>query len=246
MGLEKKIKYVMDNTEVLILPKKYISISASTTMRYYIIAEPLYKEFEGEMGEEETVVREGKVSWEKPKLITPSYMSRLEGFSQEAKSALNMLAQEDNDLAMILYGFRFIKSAEKMEIAPKTIVQVAQSIEKQINNNDDQACGLIKGVDEFWDISLFKFIQEVINNSAQNSHMPDMFRKNYINLNADGRPVLARDRAGVPIAVRLEIDKKFKLFEKGKIKASELKQELDRWEVFEYYEDRFLNHFKNN
>ncbi|MGM0366723.1 MAG: hypothetical protein ACQEP5_09345, partial [Actinomycetota bacterium] len=174
MEIEKKIKYVIDNTEVLILPKKYISASTSTTMRYYIIAEPLYKEFEGDKGEEETVVREGKISWEKPKLITPSYMLRLEGFSEEAQDALKMLAREDDDLAMILYGLRFIKSSEKMEIAAKPITKVAESIERQIKTSDDQACGLIKGVDEFWDVSLFKFIQEVISNSAYHSHMPDM------------------------------------------------------------------------
>jgi len=241
--LDKKIKYVIENTEVLLLPQKHISISASTTMRYYIIAEPLYKGFEGEAGEEETVVREGKISWERPKLITPSYMLRLEGFSQEAKSALRMLAQEDNDLAMILYGFRFIKSAEKMEIIPKPISKVAEKIEKKIKA-DERASGLIKGVDEFWDVSLFKFIQEVIDNSAFHSHMPDMLKKNYININQDGKPVLTKDKSGIPVAVRLEVDKKFKLFEKGKIEAGELKKELDRWQVFEFYEDRFLSYFK--
>ncbi|MDZ7838498.1 MAG: hypothetical protein U5N58_11440 [Actinomycetota bacterium] len=34
-----------------------------------------------------------------------------------------------------------------------------------------------------------------------------MFRKNYINLNAEGKPVLARDRSGIPVAIRLEIDR---------------------------------------
>lgn len=244
MAREDKVKYVIDNTEVLILPQKYISTSGSTTMRYFIIAEPLYKEFEGESGEEETVVREGKVTWEKPRLITPSYMLRLEGFTQEARDALKVLAEENQDLAMILYNLRFIKSSEKMDIVSKPITKVAESIETQINNSRDQAAGLIKGVDEYWDISLFKFIQEVITNSAQRSHLPEMFRKNYINLNAEGKPVLARDRSGIPVAVRLEIDKKFKQFEKGDINARQLKSELDRWEVFEQYQDRFLRYFK--
>lgn len=244
MEMEDKVKYVIENTEVLILPKKYISTSGSTTMRYFIIAEPLYKEFEGESGEEETVVREGKITWEKPKLITPSYMLRLEGFSLEAQSALKILAEEDNDLAMILYNLKFIKNSEKMDIIPKPITEIAENIESQIENDKDQACGLIKGVDEFWDISLFRFVQEVITYSAQRSHLPEMFRKNYINLNAEGKTVLARDRSGIPVAIRLEIDKKFKQFEKGDIDGSQLKKELDRWDVFEQYEDRFLRYFK--
>ncbi|MDD3777388.1 MAG: hypothetical protein PHN32_07260 [Actinomycetota bacterium] len=246
MNMEDKIKYVLENTEVLILPQKYLSTSGSTTMSYFIVSEPLYKEFEGESGEEETVVRQGKITWEKPKLITPSYMLRLEGFSPEAQEALKMLAKEDSDLALILYNLKFIKSAEQMEIVSKPITAIAENIESQINNSQDQACGLIKGVDEFWDISLFKFIQEVITYSAQRSHLPEMFKKNYINLNAEGKPVLARDRSGIPVAVRLEVDKKFKQFEKGEIDAGQLKNELDRWDIYAQYEDRFLHYFKNS
>jgi len=73
-----------------------------------------------------------------------------------------------------------------------------------------------------------------------------MFKKNYINLNAEGKPVLARDRSGIPVAVRLEVDKKFKQFEKGEIDAGQLKNELDRWDIYAQYEDRFLHYFKNS
>jgi hypothetical protein len=49
---------------------------------------------------------------------------------------------------------------------------------------------------------------------------------------------------GIPLAARKEIEILFKLFEKGEVKPSKLKEELDRWGVFEQYQDRFLRHFR--
>jgi len=69
-------------------------------------------------------------------------------------------------------------------------------------------------------------------------------QQSHLFIPAEGKPVLARDRSGIPVAIRLEIDKKFKQFEKGDIDGGQLKKELDRWDVFEQYEDRFLRYFK--
>ncbi len=246
MDLNEKIKYVIDNTEILILPRKHLSASRSTTIKYFIISEPFYKEFEADSGEDETVVREGKITWQKPKLITPSYMLRLEGFNDETKKALKILAEQDRDLAMLLYSLKFVKSAEKMNIIQKPMSEVGQKISEDIEKEGDSFSGLIKGVDEFWDISLFKFIEELIVDSAYNSHLPGYFKNNIVDVNDQGKAVLSRDKAGMPVAAKLEIDKLFRLFEKGEIEASELKKELDRWGVFEKYEDKFLRYFKNH
>ncbi len=246
MDLNEKIKYIIDNTETLVLPKKHLSASRPTTINYFIIAPPFYKKFEGGRGEDETVVREGKITWQKPKLITPSYMLRLEGFNDETKEALKILAEQDRDIAMLLYSLRFVKSAEKMNIIPKPMAEVGQKISEDIKKENNPYSGLIKGVDEFWDISLFKFIQELILDSANKSHLPEYLKNNIINVNGEGKTVLSRDKAGIPVAAKLEIDRMFRLFEKGKIEASELKKELDRWGVFERYEDKFLRYFKKH
>ena len=54
------------------------------------------------------------------------------------------------------------------------------------------------------------------------------------------------DSRGVPADARLRIEGLFKLVAKGELEPSELKAELDRWNVFEDYQDRFFSIFRNN
>ncbi len=244
MELNKKIKQAIDNTEVILDPIELISSHGSTTVRYYMLTVPMYLQFEGGSKDSETVVREGKITWQKPKLLTPSYMLRAEGFSEEARRALEMLASEDSDLAMVLYKLRLVKDSEIIDIVPESLNSVLDKIIDDINKRGEKHTAIIKGVDEFWDVSLSKFTQELMTKSAYLSQLPDMLERSAIGMNSSGLPVVTRDDAGIPIAARKEIGLLFKLFEKGEIKPSKLKEELDRWGVFEQYQDRFLGFFK--
>ncbi len=244
MELSEKIRLALNNTEVILEPKELISSYSSTTVHYYMLAVPMYLQFEGRSMDSETIVREGRITWQKPKLLTPSYMLRLEGFSEEARKALEMLAMEDSDLAMLLYRLRLVRDSEKMDIVSESLNAVLDRIIDDINKSGDKHIAVIKGVDQFWDVSLSKFTQELMSKSAYYSQLPDMMEGNAIGMNSSGFPVVARDVAGIPVAARKEIDILFKLFEKGEIKPSRLKNELDRWELFDQYQDRFLRFFK--
>ena len=48
------------------------------------------------------------------------------------------------------------------------------------------------------------------------------------------------DASGVPVDARVRIEELFGKVVKGEYEPSELKAELDRWELFEEYEDRFF------
>ncbi|MBI4846664.1 MAG: PAC2 family protein, partial [Candidatus Omnitrophica bacterium] len=48
----------------------------------------------------------------------------------------------------------------------------------------------------------------------------------------------------LPESARLKIEELFKVAEKDITKANELKNELDRWQIYKEYEDRFLDLFK--
>lgn len=246
MELNKKIKQAIDDTEVILDPIELISSHSSTTVRYYMLTVPMYLQFEGRNKDSETVVREGKITWQKPKLLTPSYMLRLEGFSEEARRALEMLASEDDDLAMVLYKLKLAKDSEKMDIVSESLNSVLDRIINDINKRGEKHTAIIKGVDEFWDVSLSKFTQELMTKSAYLSQLPDMLERSAVGMNSKGFPVVTRDGAGVPIAAMKEIELLFKLFENGEIRPSRLKGELDRWGVFEQYQDRFLGFFKKN
>jgi hypothetical protein len=131
-----------------------------------------------------------------------------------------------------------------MDIVPNSLDSVARNISSDIEKRKDPYSAVIKGVDEFWDVSLSKFIQEIISESAYSSQMPDLLRNSTVKVGNEGFPVVTRDRLGFPIVARDEIEILFKLFENGEIEPSDLKQELDRWEMFEQYQDRFLKYFK--
>jgi len=244
MNMDEKIKYAIESTEVLKQPKKLLSTYDSTTIHYYILTVPFYIEFEGKTRDSETVVREGRITWHKPKLITPYYIMRMEGFSEEAKKAFEMLAGESSDLALMLYKLRFIKDYDRMDIVSTSLDEIAKKIDGDIEKRQDPFCAIIKGIDEFWDVSLTKFIYELVINSAYFSQLPDLSANNLINLNSSGIPVISRDNHGIPLAALTEIENLFKLYEKGEIEAKKLKEELDSWELFSYYQDRFFNLFK--
>jgi hypothetical protein len=244
MGLEEKIKKAMEDTSVILDPKELLSSYSSTTVRYYMLTIPMYLQFEGRTRDSETVIREGKITWQQPKLLTPSYMLRIDGFSEEARKAFEMIAAEDSDLAMILYRLRLAKDSEKMDIVSESLSTVLDKIINDINKRGEKHTAIIKGVDEFWDVSLSKFAQELMTKSAYFSQLPDMLEKNAIGMNNRGFPVVTRDSMGIPIAARKEIEILFKLFEKGEVKPSKLKEELDRWGIFEQYQDRFFRFFK--
>ncbi|MGE5279145.1 MAG: PAC2 family protein [Deltaproteobacteria bacterium] len=52
------------------------------------------------------------------------------------------------------------------------------------------------------------------------------------------------DASGLPESARRHIDKLFFLARRDLSRATELKQELDKWSVYDTYEDRFLDLFK--
>jgi hypothetical protein len=54
------------------------------------------------------------------------------------------------------------------------------------------------------------------------------------------------DDEGVPNYVMKRIDHLFKLVARDREKAPQLKDELDRWGLYELYEDRFLDLFRNS
>ncbi|MBN2072796.1 MAG: hypothetical protein JW770_02485, partial [Actinobacteria bacterium] len=192
MEINDKIRYTFERTEVLLEPGELLSSYNNTTVHYYMLTVPMYLEFEGRKADSETVVREGKITWQKPKLLTPSYMLRAEGFSEEARKALEILASENSDLAMILYSLRMVRDSEKMDIVSLPLTSVAKKISDDIGKRGDLHSAVIKGMDEFWDVSLSKFIQGIVSKSAYLSQLPDFMGQSTVGIDQNGFPVITR------------------------------------------------------
>lgn len=240
--MDKRIREAFERTEILRRPKQLISTFGSSTVHYYVLTEPVYAEFtENKL---ETVVREGRVSWYKPKLITPSYMFSMEGFSKEARKALETLANEYPDLAGILYQFKVSKEFEEMSFVSNSLLAVAENISKEIDRNNDSLSAIIKGVAGLWDISLSKFILDMMIRSVYMVQIPDFQRRGFLDINKSGQATVSKDKSGIPLVARDKIEKLFKLAKEGKIDPAKLKAELDNWGFFEYYQDRFFSLFR--
>ena len=121
---------------------------------------------------------------------------------------------------------------------------MAENINNKIDKKGDSLCAIIKGVAGLWDVSLSKFILDMMVRSVYSAQIPDFKNRGFIGVNQIGQAIISKDRYGVPVAAREEIEKLFKLVKKGELEAIKLKEELDNWGLFEYYQDRFFNLFK--
>ncbi len=102
---EDRIRYAVENTEVLKGPSRSLSTFGATNIHYFLLTEPVYKE--SGSGVKETVIREGDVLAERPKIITPDYLLALEGFSSEARQYFEMVRHElGGSAAGLLYTYK--------------------------------------------------------------------------------------------------------------------------------------------
>ncbi len=227
---DERIEYVVKNTEVLRPPKQHLSTFGTTNVYYYLVTEPAYSEITHETAE--TVVREGRVVAQKPRIVTPYYLSHLEGFSPDAKRYFEALIREHGPNAPgLIYTYK--NEPRELNIVSDSLPSVVDKLNERIDKRGDDLAAIIKGVDELWDVSILKFIYEITRSSVRNNLMQ-----------MGARGLLDVDASGVPAEVRMRIEGLFKLVEKGELEPKALKEELDRWGLFELYEDRFLSIFK--
>jgi hypothetical protein len=223
---DERIIEAVKNTEVLRPPKRSLATFGTTNVYYYLVTEPAYSELVKSAAE--TVIREGRVIAERPKIVTPLYLSHLEGFSPEAKRYLEGLIRA----APGLY-YTYKNEPKELNIVSDNLLAVVEKLNRQIDKRGDPLASIIRGQDELWDVSLMKFIYEMTRSS-----MPDNL------MQMETRGLLDMDARGVPADARVRIEELFRLVGAGDLEPGELKKELDRWGLFQEYEDRFLNIFK--
>jgi len=227
---DERIRDAVNHTEILRLPKQSLATFGTTNIYYYLVTKPAYAELIKNVTE--TVVREGRVIAERPRIVTPYYLSQLEGFSSDAKRYFDMLIRTHGpNTPGLLYSYR--NEPKELTIVSEDLLSVVDKLNTEIDKRADPLASIIKGEDELWDVSLLKFIYEMTKSSL---------RDNLLQLGARG--LLDTDASGVPVDARIRIDELFRWVSRGELEPRELKEELDRWGLFEEYEDRFLAIFK--
>jgi len=226
---DERIRDAVKHTEILRLPRQTISTFGMTNIYYYLLTEPAYSELVKDVTE--TVIREGRVIAERPMVVTPYYLSQLEGFSPEARKYFDMLIKIQGANAPGLF-YAYKNEPKELTIVSDSLLSVVSKLNAEIDKRGDPLASIIKGEDELWDVSLMKFIYEMTRSSLQD---------NLAQMRTRG---LLDDAGGIPVDVRLRIDDLFEKVLQGEYEPYELKAELDRWGLFEEYEDRFLAIFR--
>jgi hypothetical protein len=229
MDIDKRIEYAVRHTRVLRSPRQNLYTFGTTNIYYYIVTEPAYAELLKDAAE--TVIREGRVIAERPKIVTPYYLSRLEGFSPEARRYFEALAEEQGGAIQGLY-YTYRNEPKELNIVSNNLPSVVDKLNKEIDERNDPLSAIIKGEDELWDVSLMKFIYEVTVSSVPHN-LRQLGRRGLLNL----------DSSGTAADTRNKIEELFGQVEKGELEPGELKDELDRWGLFDEYEDRFYSLF---
>jgi hypothetical protein len=227
----ERIEYAALHTEILRHPRQHLSTFGITNIYYYMVTEPTYSELVGSASE--TVIREGRVIADRPKIVTPYYLSRLEGFSYDARRYFEMLlSMHGSDAPGLFYTYK--NEPKGLNIVSDSVKSVVAKLNDEIDRKNDPLASIIKGQDDLWDVSLLKFIYEITNRSLP---------QNISQLGSRG--LLGMSPGGVPVGARQRIEELFGEVARGECKAHELEQELNHWGVFEEYQDRFFSLVRN-
>lgn len=221
----------IERSWVVRFPKQHLDTFGSTNIAYYVVTEPIYQELAPD--NREGVIRTGRVIAERPAVITPTYIMNLQGFSPEAYSYFRHEAQQSGPNSPgILYQYR--NESDKTDIVGGEPSEIAHRISSDLDSRKEDLSVVMVGVDELWDVALLKFVYDFTSSSIAG---------NVQDFNARGMLSPRPDFGGVPGAAVQHIDRLFREVERG-ANPDILKRELDRWGIFHYYEDRFLNLFR--
>lgn len=227
---DPRIRYAVSHTKILRPPKQTLATFGVTIIHYYLLTEPVYLEEEDEASE--TVIREGNVISQRPRVVTPNYMNKLEGFGPNAKRYLKEIARQIGpDAPGLFYNYK--NEQKGLNIVNSSLPLVADKINTEIDQRSENLATIIKGEDELWDVSLLKFIYELTANSITGNLMQ-----------LGSRGLLRVDAEGIPMDARMRIEEHFSSVVRGDSSPAELKDELEQWNLFEEYQDRFFRLFK--
>jgi hypothetical protein len=219
---DERIQYAIEHTKVIKPPKQSLATFGSTNVYYYLVSELI---------ENVNVIREGRVIAAKPKIVTPTYLINLEGFSGEARRFIEMMAEKFPHETGVYYSYK--NEPKEMNVVSEPAEQIVTKISRLIDDAGDPLKAIIQGVDEMWDVSLMKFTYELTRESLY-SNVAEFEKRGLLNI----------DNEGIPRAARNHIEELFVRVRKDHSLAPKLIAELKRWGLFQEYQDRFLSLFR--
>lgn len=158
-----EVAYAMAHTTVLYVPDRRIDTFGDTRFNYRLVAEDM-----------DAVgvcrIRSGWVEAARPRILRPADLRgiEMEGFSGEAKRFFEWMERSGAPMpAFFKYGFRFSRSEVAIEEVHDDIRNVEERVVQEALNSGDSLRAVIRGVDDAWELSLLRFMMEMIQNSHE-------------------------------------------------------------------------------
>lgn len=207
--------YAVNNTEVIIHPRRQLETFGATTLYYHLVSEHM-----------DTVnqirVREGRIHAYRPQILTPEALGHvmLEGFTEDqSRRYMEWMRENESTMVFIKYGFSIRKEQLNEHIITDSIENVIDRVRQEVEKSSEPMHALIRGVDEPWEVCLLKLIVDVIQLSAPGNAME-----------------LQRD----PDGTRHRIEELFREASRNSAMLAPLSRELEKARLFKEYEERFF------
>lgn len=161
-------------------------------------------------------VREGRMEAFRPEIITPEAYAKvvLEGFGQEANEYLNWLKEHSKDFQILRYGYNLKQASFSEHMVTDSLEAVTDRVLAEVKSSEDPFRAVLVGVDDPWDVCLVKLFAELIQRSA---------KSNFEQL------------------ARREIEEAFHRAVRDPAQITGLGTTLQRYGVFDEYQDRFFS-----
>lgn len=214
--------YAINNTEFVSLPTRHLETFGETILNYYLISELMDKV-------DHVRVREGKIQSYRPQIVIPGsqvYQSMLEGFGAEAERYVEWL--KERKLQVLQYGFMIKKGDCTEQVLADNVLAVTDRVKADVKGRNDPFSAIVRGVDDPWEVCLLKLMFEIIGRSIS-GNVKELQRRN-----------LFGETDGIPNVVVQEIDAAFLAAARNPGLIGSLAGLLERYGVFEKYQDRFF------
>ncbi len=153
------VQYALENTRVVTAPDRRIATFGTTQFRFYIVTELMDRV-------EEIRVRDGRITAERPQILTAEHASRLllDGFGEKAQRLAQAL--QARHAALLKYGFQIRKDAVSETLVTGRVEDVLDRVQQGIPESERSGSAVLQGVDEGWEVCLLKFTFDLIGASA--------------------------------------------------------------------------------
>jgi hypothetical protein len=156
------IQYALETTSVLYEPDRRIDTFGTTRFEFQLLSELM-----DSVGH--VRIRTGEVEASQPTIIRPGPYQEIEfeGFGDDAQRFSKWLQEQGADMALLSYGFQFRRGEVREELIHDPLEDVRERLVEDARRVGNPMRAVIEGVDDAWEISLLRFIWEMVEKSKR-------------------------------------------------------------------------------